>query len=170
MKPVVRKYRGRVVSGPIVRTALWLGLPLMIVQIVQVSYNIADAFWLSKYSDVAMAVPRQVWPLIMFFSAFSMALSSANLALISQYVGAKEFELASKVASKYFTASLTLGTFFGVTYFLLRPLIFTYVIRTPTEVRDEVIAYAGVISIGAVFSYVVTAYSTILQSRGRTLI
>jgi len=79
----VKKYRDRIVSGPIIRTALWLGLPLMIVQIVQVSYNIADAFWLSRYSDVAMAVPRQTWPLFMFFSAFSTALSSANLALIS---------------------------------------------------------------------------------------
>ena len=119
------------VGGAIIRTALWLGLPLMIVQLVQVSYNVADAFWLSRYSDLAMAVPRQVWPSIMFFSAFSMALSSANLALISQYVGAREFGAAGRIASKYFTASLALGVFFGVTFVMLRPVIFTYVIRTP---------------------------------------
>ena len=56
-----KKYRDRIVSGSIIRTVLWLGLPLMVVQVVQISYNIADAFWLSRYSDIAMAVPRQVW-------------------------------------------------------------------------------------------------------------
>ena len=168
MGVAVRKYRDRILSGSIIRTALWLGLPLMIVQVVQVSYNIADAFWLSKYSDVAMAVPRQAWPPIMFFSAFSIALSSANLALISQYVGAKEFRTASKVASKYFTVSLTLGLLFGITYLVLRPVIFTYAIRTPAEIRDEVIAYAGIIAFDVMVSYIVLAYSTILQSVGDT--
>jgi len=117
----VGRYRDRVVGGSIIRTALWLGLPLMIVQLVQVSYNVADAFWLSRYSDVAMAVPRQVWPSITFFSSFSMALSSANLALISQYVGANEFEATGKAASRYFTVSLALGLSLGATFIALSP-------------------------------------------------
>ncbi len=164
----LRKYRDRIITGPIIRTSLWLGLPLMIVQLVQISYNIADAFWLSKYSDVAMAVPRQAWPPFMFFSALSIALSSANLALISQYIGAKDFNTASKIASKYFTVSLTLGLLLGITYIILRPMIFTYIIKTPIEIRDEVIAYAGIIAFDVTASYIVLAYSTILQSVGDT--
>ena len=164
----VERYRERIVSGSIVRTLLWLGFPLMIVQLVQISYNIADAFWLSRYSDIAMAIPRQAWPPIMFFSAISMALSTANLALISQYVGAKEFKAASKVASKYFTASIILGSILGATYIALRPVIFTYVMRVPSEIYDDVIAYAGVIAIDVTLSYIVLAYSTILQGVGDT--
>jgi len=164
----MKRYRDRIVRGSIVRTMLWLGLPLMIVQIVQISYNVADAFWLSKYSDIAMAVPRQAWPSIMFFSALSMALSSANLALISQYVGAKEYKTASSIASKYFTVSLTLGLLFGIIYMILRPVIFTYVIRTPIEIRDDVIAYTEIIAFDVMASYIVLAYSTILQSVGDT--
>ncbi|RLG87165.1 MAG: MATE family efflux transporter [Thermoprotei archaeon] len=164
----VERYRERIVSGSIVRTLLWLGFPLMIVQLVQISYNIADAFWLSRYSDIAMAIPRQAWPPIMFFSAISMALSTANLALISQYVGAKEFKAASKVASKYFTASIILGSILGATYIALRPVIFIYVMRVPSEIYDDVIAYAGVIAIDVTLSYIVLAYSTILQGVGDT--
>jgi Na+-driven multidrug efflux pump len=79
----VDRYRDSIVNGPVVRTLLRLGLPLVVVQLVNVSYNIADAFWLSMYSDVSMAVLRQVRPLIMFFNTFLMALSTANIALLS---------------------------------------------------------------------------------------
>ena len=163
-----RKYRERIVKGPIVRTMLWLGLPLIVVQLIQISYNVADAFWLSMYSDVALAVPRQAWPPFLFFSAISMALSSSNLALISQYIGAKEIDRASEVASKFFTVSVVMGLLFGGTYLALRPLIFTYVVKVPAEIYDQVVAFAGVVALVMTLSYVVTAYSTILQSIGDT--
>ena len=164
----VRKYRERIVKGPIVRTMLWLSLPLIIVQLIQISYNVADAFWLSMYSDIALAVPRQAWPPFLFFSAISMALSSSNLALISQYIGAKEIEKASEVASKFFTVSIVMGLLFGGTYLALRPLIFTYVVKVPAEIYDQVVAFAGVIALVMTLSYVVTTYSTILQGIGDT--
>ncbi|RLF06925.1 MAG: hypothetical protein DRJ60_03790 [Thermoprotei archaeon] len=164
----MKEYRDKILGGSIIKTALWLGLPLMIVQIVEVSCNVADAFWLSKYSDIAMAIPRQAWPPFMFFNALSIALSAANLALISQYVGAKEFSSASKVASRYFTASIILGFLLGIAYIALRPIIFTYIMKVPEEIYDEVFAYAGVIAIDMMISYVVLAYSTILQSIGDT--
>jgi len=164
----MKGYRDRIIKGSIVRTLLWLSMPLVVVQLIQISYNVADAFWLSMYSDIALAVPRQVWPLFLFFSATSMALSSSNLALISQYVGAREFEEASEVASKYFTTSVIMGALFGIAYFTLRPLIFSYVIKVPKEIYEQVIAYAGIVAIVTSFSYVVMAYSTILQGIGDT--
>jgi len=164
----VRKYREKIVKGPIVRTMLWLGLPLIVVQLIQISYNVADAFWLSMYSDVALAVPRQAWPPSLFFSAISMALSSSNLALISQYIGAKEIKRASDVASKFFTVSVIMGLLFGGTYLILRPFIFTYVIKVPAEIYDQVVAFAGIVALVTTLSYIVTAYSTILQGIGDT--
>jgi Na+-driven multidrug efflux pump len=64
-----------VLNGPIGRTLLQLGVPLMIVQLVNISYNIADAFWLSRYSSVAYATPRQVWPFFMFINAIAQVVS-----------------------------------------------------------------------------------------------
>ena len=160
--------RERVVRGPVVRTVLWLGAPLVAVQLVQVSYNVADAFWLGMYSDVALAVPRQAWPPFLFFNAICTALSFANLALISQYVGAGDFEKASEAASKFLTASLAAGLALGSAYLALRPLIFGELIKVPREIYEQVISYAGVMSTVMALSYVVTAYSTILQGLGDT--
>ncbi len=164
----IERYRNEMVNGPIVKTLLWLGLPLMLVQLVNVSYNIADAFWLSKYSDVAMAVPRQAWPPFMFFNSFNMALSTANMALLSQYIGARKYKEASEVASKFFTAATLASLAFGLTYFSLRYSLFTYVIRTPPEIFEEVMNYSGIISMDLALSGLSITYSTILQSVGDT--
>lgn len=169
MRKQTTKYRDKIIRGPVLKTLLSLSLPLIIVQLIQISYNVADAFWLSLYSDIALTVPRQTWPLFLFFSAFSMALSSSNLALISQYIGAKKLDEAEQVASKFFTVSVLSGMFFGSLYLSLRHIIFTNIIAVPSEIYQDVIDFAGIVSIVMAFSYIVTAYSTILQSIGDTL-
>ncbi len=164
----IDRYRSEIVNGPIVKTLLWLGFPLMLVQLINVSYNVADAFWLSRYSNVAMAVPRQAWPPFMFFNAFNMAISTANMALLSQYIGARRYDEASDVASKFFTVSLITSFVFGLTYFSLRYPLFYYVIRSPPEIFDDVMSYSGIISIDLMLSGLSVTYSTILQSVGDT--
>ncbi|MGQ9530303.1 MAG: hypothetical protein ACUVQW_02145 [Candidatus Bathycorpusculaceae bacterium] len=56
----ISKYRDRIVNGPIIRAILWLGTPPLINQLVVVAYNVADAYWLSSYSEITVAVPRQM--------------------------------------------------------------------------------------------------------------
>ena len=138
----------------------------MIVQLVNVSYNIADAFWLSKYSDVSMAVPRQVLPLIMFFNTFLFALSTANMALLSQYVGARRYDEASSTASKFLTVAVLLSFGSGLTFLTLRYYVFEYVVIPPTEIFDDVMNYSGIITLDLILSGFVITYSTILQSVG----
>ncbi len=164
----IEGYRNEVVGGPIVRTLLKLGLPLMIVQLVHISYNVADAFWLSKYSDVAMAVPRQVWPLLMFFNAVLMALSTANMALLSQYVGARRYGDASSTASKFLTVAALLGVGSGITYLSIRYYVFRYIIIPPEEIFGDVMDYSGIIAFDLILSGFAITYSTILQSVGDT--
>jgi len=165
---VVDKYRERIVNGPVLKTLIWLGTPLMIVQLVNVSYNIADAYWLSRYSNVAMAVPRQVWPSFMFFNALAMALSTANMALLSQYIGAKVYDKASEIASKFFTVASLTGIVLGLAYFTIRELIFKYIVATPPEIFNDVVTYAGIISFDLLLSYFTLTYSTVFQSIGDT--
>lgn len=164
----IDKYRDTIVNGPVVKTLLRLGFPLMIVQLVNISYSIADAFWLSRYSDVAMVVPRQVWPLVMFFNAFLMALSTANMALLSQYIGARQYDEASNTVSKFFTVTVLLSVGSGLTFLTLRYYIFKYVVMPPSEIFDDVMGYSGIITFDLILSGFVITYSTILQSVGDT--
>ncbi|MEM1911371.1 MAG: MATE family efflux transporter [Sulfolobales archaeon] len=165
---VAEKYREKIVSGDPLKVVLWLAAPLVVAQLVHVSYNLVDALWLSKLYEGALAVPRQVWPTLMFFYAIAMALSSANLAMISQYVGAERYDEASKTASKLFVFNLTLALAICLAYYTLRPYIFSYITTVPPEIYEDVLKYSNVMLLDILFMYLGSAFITILQAIGDT--
>jgi len=160
--------RERILYGPIGRTLIWLGLPLMVVQLVNVSYNIADTYWLSRYSEIAYAAPRQVMPTFMLWNAIAQGLMAANLALIAQLIGARNYEEAKRYVSYFVSATLIVNAVVALIYFFMRPLIFRYIIRTPPLLYDDTMTYSGIITLDIVFSAFTLTYSTILQSIGDT--
>jgi putative MATE family efflux protein len=164
----IGKYRDRIVNGPIVRTIFWLGLPPLINQLVVVAYNVADAYWLSIYSEVTVAVPRQAFPVIMLFQALAMALTTASLGIVSQYIGGKAYKKASSEASRFFTTAFIAGGLLSLSLFLLRDVIFTSVVSTPPEIFEDVMNYSGVIAFDIFFNYLALTYTTLLQSVGDT--
>ncbi|MEM2929096.1 MAG: MATE family efflux transporter, partial [Nitrososphaerota archaeon] len=72
----ISKYREKIINGPIFRTLFWLGTPPLVNQLVIVAYNVADSYWLSNYSEIAVAVPRQIWPILILFQALANALTT----------------------------------------------------------------------------------------------
>jgi len=164
----IGKYRDRIVNGPIIRTVLWLGLPPLINQLVIVAYSVADMYWLSSYSEVTVAVPRQMFPVLILFQALAMALTTATLSIVSQYVGGKEYKKASLEASRFFTVSFLAGAVLSLSLFALRGVIFMSIVSTPPEIFEDVMQYSGVIAFDVILNYLALMYTTLLQSVGDT--
>ncbi len=161
-------YREEVVNGPIVRTFFKLGIPPLLTHLMNVAYNVLDALWLSMYSDLAVAVPRQVWPVIFLFNAPMMALNAVGMSVISQYIGMGKYREANISASRFLTSSLSLGALFFMTLFSLRGYIFSAIVSTPAEIYDWVMDYSAIISLNIVLQYISFAYQTTLQAIGDT--
>jgi putative MATE family efflux protein len=164
----ISKYRDKIIDGPIIRTIFWLGTPPLVNQLVVVAYNLADTYWLSVYSEQAVAVPRQMWPILVLFQALANAITTASLSIISQYVGSKAYREASVSASRFFTLSLISGGALSMLLLALRNTIFTVVMSTPAEIFEDVMKYSGVIAFDVLFNYIALTYTTILQSVGDT--
>ncbi len=162
------KFRTRIVSGSIVRTLLWLGLPPLLMQLVNTSYNLADSIWLSRLRDIDIAVPRQVWPLIMFVFMIGMGFRVANTALISQLIGAKRYDEADRVASNFLYSMILLGLCFSLILFFSIEWLLVNVMKTPPEIFGEALAYARIAVFGIPFGYAAFAVATILQAVGDT--
>ncbi|MEM1574519.1 MAG: MATE family efflux transporter [Nitrososphaerota archaeon] len=116
----ISKYREKIINGPIIRTLFWLGTPPLVNQLVIVAYNVTDSYWLSNYSEIVIAVPRQMWSILMLLQAIANALTIAILSLISQYVGSKAYKEASLSASRFFTLAFLSG---GVLSIMLTDVI-----------------------------------------------
>ncbi len=172
MKPsreVVEKYRDRILNGPIVATMLRLGAPLMAVQALYVSYNIADAYWLSVYSQYDIAIPRQVWPIQMLFLVFAQGIAAANLALMSQYVGAGSYGKASETASKFLTVNLITSIAGSAVYIALVPAIYSYLVNVPQLIYEGVVLYAKIMAVDMVVTCFNIVFTTVLQAMGDTV-
>ncbi|MEM3596622.1 MAG: MATE family efflux transporter [Candidatus Bathyarchaeia archaeon] len=163
----ISKYRDKIVNGPIIRTFFWLGIPPLVNQIIVVAYNLADAYWLSVYSDVAVAIPRQMWPVIVLFQALLMALTAASLGIVSQYVGNKDYDDAGKAASRFFTLSFISGAVLSSSLLAFRGAIFTFM-STPADIFDDLMTYSGIIAFDIFFNYISLTFTTLLQSVGDT--
>ncbi|MEM2105221.1 MAG: MATE family efflux transporter [Candidatus Bathyarchaeia archaeon] len=164
----IGKYRDKIVNGPIIRTFFWLGIPPLVNQIIVVAYNLADTYWLSVYSDVTVAVPRQMWPVIVLFQALLMALTAASLSIVSQYVGSKAYDNASKEASRFFTLSFISGAALSFSLLALRGAIFTFIMSTPADIFEDLMKYSGIIAFDIFFNYISLTFTTLLQSLGDT--
>jgi putative MATE family efflux protein len=164
----ISKYREKIINGPIIRKLFWLGTPPLVNQLVIVAYNVADSYWLSKYNEIAVAVPRQMWPILVLFQAVANALTTASLSLISQYVGSKAYKEAGLSASRFFTLTLLSGGALSILLLTFRHLIFTIIMSTPIEIFDYVIDYSGIIAFDIFFNYIALTYTTFLQSVGDT--
>jgi Na+-driven multidrug efflux pump len=104
----------------------------------------------------------------MLFQAFLMALMAACLGIVSQHIGNRAYDDASKSASRFFTLSFTAGATLSLLLLALRSTIFTFVVSTPPEIFEDLMKYSGIIAFDIFFNYISLTYTTLLQSIGDT--
>src|SRR6056297_3715156 len=107
-------------NGGIIKPLLYLSLPIVVTNLLQTAYNLADTFWLGQYSTEALAAISFAFPMVFLLISVGMGLSVAGSVLVAQYTGADEESKAEYAASQTvtfaFAASILLG---GLGYVLV---------------------------------------------------
>ena len=161
------RYRERIISGSIIRTTLWLAWPIILGNIINISYNLVDTFWLGKLGKASLAAPTVSWPLIMLFYSIGMGFSFAGITLVSQYVGAGEYRLASRSAGHLLGFMLFLSLILSGTGFSLSPIILR-LMGVPQDVLPLAINYISVIFAGIPIAFLGFGFNAILSGIGDT--
>ncbi len=161
------KYRDKILNGPILKTMTWLAWPIIIANLVNISYNLIDTFWLGKLGKESLSAPVVCWPLIMLFYSIGMGFSSAGISLISQYVGAGESDLANKSASHLFGFMAMMAAALSLLGYVTTPTILA-VIGVPPDVLPLAVQYIKVIFMGIPIAFIGFAFVAILNSLGDT--
>jgi len=158
---------------PIWRGLLYLSFPVFLVNILKTLHDIVDGIFLGQVRDAAQATSMQsavalTWPIFFIFISFGMGLSVAGNALIGQYVGKKDYEMAKKYANNTVYISIFLGLLFAVLAWVLAPYIIDVMGAEGTD-KTFAIQYLRTRSFELPILFLIFAFEAIRRATGDTL-
>ncbi|OYR91991.1 MATE family efflux transporter [Halorubrum sp. E3] len=155
-------------EGGIVKPLLFLSLPIVVTNLLQTAYNLADTFWLGQYSTEALAAISFAFPMVFLLISLGMGLSVAGSVLVAQHTGAEETEQAEYAASQTvsfaFIASVILG---AIGYQLVRE--FLAFLGASPEVLPGATAYMQVVALGLPFMFGFFVFISLMRGAGDTI-
>jgi putative MATE family efflux protein len=153
--------------GPMVRLA-W---PLVVIQLLQVAYNVADTFWLGALSADAVGALSLAFPLIFFLISVGGGFTAAGSILVAQYVGANDDRAASGVAGTTLSFVAAIAVVLGVAGYLLTDSMLALLPANPRTVIEIVPlagAYMKVFFLGLPFLFGFFVFVALMRGYGNT--
>ncbi|MDO9537574.1 MAG: MATE family efflux transporter [Thermoplasmata archaeon] len=162
------KMQKSILKGPIVRTLLVLGWPLMLTNAFQMLYSVVDMFWLGRYVGTeGIAATSLSWPLVFFLVSLAGGLSIAGTALVSQYVGMKNFREVRKSAGQVFMLLAIASVILSFIGILITDPILGFM-GAPEEVITLSSPYIKIIFTSMPFMFMIMTFASILRGWGDT--
>ena len=160
-------YRERILRGAVVKTMFWLAWPMIVANLIQMTYNLVDALWLGRLGRQAFGAPTVSWPLIMLFNAIGMGFAQAGMTLVAQYFGAGDREMSRRCACQLIALHTTLALCISAVGVSTIHIVLK-LMGVPSDVYPLAVAYSRVIFLGIPVAFLGFAVLAILNSLGDT--
>jgi putative MATE family efflux protein len=154
-------------TGAITPKLAALAWPLVVGNLLQTVYNLADMFWVGRLNAEAVAAVSLMFPTAWMFVSVAMGITAAAVALVSQHIGADEDRAAEHAVGQ--TVVLTVAVAVGLAllgYTLRHPLV--WAIGAREEVFRLSIAYIEIIFAAIPFTFLFFAFRAVLRAAGDT--
>ena len=122
-RPARRGFDPRLLEGSISRSLFLLAVPIMGANILQVAYQLVDAFWVGRLGADAVAAVSVTMPIMFLLVAAGMGFAIAGTTLIAQYTGARDHDMVDHVAAQTLLTILAVSIALGALGFVLTPVI-----------------------------------------------
>ena len=151
---------------PVFSLLVSMAFPMVISMLVNSLYNIVDSYFVAKISEDAMTALSLVFPVQNFINAAGIGFGVGMNAVISFYLGAKDYEKADMAT----TQGLLLSAVHGVLLTIVSIEIMPFFLRLFT--RSEAVAALGIQYSDIAFSFALVvslsmAFEKIFQAVGR---
>ena len=127
-----------------------LSIPIIFQSFFQILFGIADTWFVSFYSDEAVAAVGYANQLIAVILLLFVVISSAISVLGAQYIGAEEEQKAKKISSDAVVLTLLVSISISFIIFITSRKIIN-VLQVPMEIREDMNAYLKTIVLGLIF-------------------
>jgi len=155
-------------TGEIGKPLFFLSMPIVVTNLFQTAYNLADTFWLGQYNTDALAAISFAFPMVFLLISLGMGISVAGSVLVAQYTGAEKEREAEYAASQTITFAVLLSVVLGgVGYLLVEE--FLSVMGASADVLPLAANYMEIISLGLVFMFGFFVFIALMRGYGDTI-
>jgi len=154
-------------TGRITPKVFHLAWPLVLGNLLQTLYNLADMFWVGRVSAEAVAAVSLMFPLSWMFVSSAMGVTAATIAVVSQHVGAGNDRHADRVVAQTCLLATAVSLVLAAGGFLARHWLL-YWIGAREAVFVQALAYIEVIFLTLPLTFLFFAFRASLQGAGDT--
>jgi len=160
-------------KAPMIKVVLAMALPVMMSNLMQTLYNLADTYWVGQYEMINGFEGEMLSAIVLIFPAIGMLLalgtgiSTACISLISQYIGSGNEDHAKKVAAQALTFSFIASIILGIFGAIFTPQI-VKLLGAPSGVLENGIIYLRLMMLGLPTVFLFFTFNAIKQSQGDT--
>ncbi|MFC6721171.1 MATE family efflux transporter [Halobacteriaceae bacterium SHR40] len=163
--------RESITEGSLIRPLFQLAWPIIVIQLLQVAYNVVDTLYLGRLSADAVGAISLAFPLIFLLVSVAAGFTTAGAILVAQYTGAKGDRSAGLVAGQTVTFVSLLSLVVAVVgFFFARPALELLPTQADTGARVIPLAadYMEVFFVGIPFLFGFFVFSALLRGYGDT--
>jgi len=164
-RPARRGFDPRLLEGSISRSLFLLAVPIMGANILQVAYQLVDAFWVGRLGADAVAAVSVTMPIMFVLVAAGMGFAIAGTILIAQYTGARDHDMVDHVAAQTLLTILTVSIALGALGFVLAPVLLKWMGVSP-QVYDGALSFMRVIFAALPFTFVYAMAQALMRGVG----
>ncbi|MBL6853474.1 MAG: MATE family efflux transporter [Alphaproteobacteria bacterium] len=118
-----RAFDPRLLEGPIPRSLFLLAFPIMGGNLLQIAYQLVDAFWVGRLGASAVAAVSVSMPMMFLLMSVGMGFTIAGSTLIAQYVGARNRGMVDHVAGQTLLTTVAVSAVLGAFGALVAPYL-----------------------------------------------
>ncbi len=160
-----RSFDPRLLEGSITRSLVLLAVPIMGANILQVAYQLVDAFWVGRLGAAAVAAVSITMPVMFVLVAAGMGFAIAGTTLIAQYTGARDHAMVDHVAAQTLLTVLAVSVVLGALGFALAPWLLHLMGVTPDVFRNA-LSFIRVIFIALPFTFLYAMVQALMRGVG----
>lgn len=139
--------------------------PVMLAQLIQALYNIADSFFVGKYSEDALTALTVIYPLQLVIIALAVGTGTGvNTYMARKYAQGKTSDADSTAGSGTVLSIITWAVFAVLSAVFMRPYVMTSA-TSPQAIEDAVV-YGSIVCIGSIGSFLEGIWTKVHQSQG----
>lgn len=152
-------------SGSIIKSIIFLAIPILIGNLLQTAYNLTDAFWVGRLGADAIASVSLSFPILFLIIAFSGGIGLGGAVLVAQYKGRKDKKNINHVSGQTFLLAFSASIILSIIGFYFSPQI-VKLFGADINVFNGAVSYLRVSFAGTVFVFGYLVYQSLSRAVG----